>query len=187
MALWMLEELGVPYRLETVDINKGQQKAPAYLKINPMGKVPAVTVNGTVITESPAICLYLSDRYGYGTFAPRIEDPARATYLRWMIFSTAVVEPTLTTHGTKSEISARQAGWGAYEDVLETLRQALAGKTFLLGDDFTAADVALGGQIGWGLFNKNLPEDPILVAYSERIAARPANQKAAALTWGSAA
>ena len=186
-TLWMLEELGTPYRIETVDIGKGDQKAPAYLAINPMGKVPAIAVNGAVITETSAICLYLADRYGYGTFAPRAEDPERGPYLRWMVFSTAVVEPAMALRNAKLDIPARSLGWGAYDDMVTSLLFALGDKPYLLGDRFTALDVALGGTIGWGLYNKMLPEAAPLVAYAARIAERPANKKAGALTFGAAA
>jgi glutathione S-transferase len=181
--LWMLEELGTPYRVETVDIGKGDQKQPGYLAINPMGKVPAVAVNGAVITETTAICLYLADRYGYGTLAPRAEDAGRGPYLRWMVFSTAVVEPAMALRNAKLEIPAHALGWGAYDDMVKSLLFALGDKPYLLGERFTALDVALGGSIGWGLFNKMLPEEPSLVAYAARIAERPANKKAGELTW----
>jgi glutathione S-transferase len=186
-ALWMLEELGCPYRMETVDIGKGEQKAPAYLAINPMGKVPAVAVNGAVVTETPAICLYLADRYGYGTLAPRAEAPERGPYLRWMVFSSAVLEPAMSLRSLAIDVPSRARGWGDYDDVVRSLLFALGDKPYLLGDRFTALDVALGGTIGWGLFNKMLPEEPSLVAYAARIAERPANRKAGALTFGAAA
>ncbi|MBL7099139.1 MAG: glutathione S-transferase [Alphaproteobacteria bacterium] len=93
IPLWMLEELGIPFDIADTDIRKRKHKRPEYLKINPMGKVPALSDDGVVITEAPAICLHLADRYGYGTFAPKIEDPDRGPYLKWMVFSTAVFEP----------------------------------------------------------------------------------------------
>ena len=92
-AFWLLEELGLTFRVETVDITKGEQKSPEYLKINPAGKVPAVSDHGEIITENPAICILMADRYGYGDLAPKIDDPDRAAYLKWMIYATAVVEP----------------------------------------------------------------------------------------------
>ena len=85
-ARWMLEEIGVPYRVETIDIRKGDQKRPDYLRLNPMGKVPALTDGDVVVTENPAICMYLADRYAYGTLAPKIDASERGAYLRWMVF-----------------------------------------------------------------------------------------------------
>ena len=94
-ARWMLGELDLDYAFETVDIRKGDQKRPEYLALNPMGKVPTLRDGGVVVTESVAICLYLADRYGYGTLAPRVEDPARGTYLRWAVFAGTVLEPAI--------------------------------------------------------------------------------------------
>src|ERR1700712_1220691 len=103
MAYWMLEELGVPFDVKTVDIRKGDQKKPAYLKLNPSGKVPTLTDGKVVVSENPAICIYLADRYGYGTLAPRIEYPDRGAYLKWMVYSTAVLEPARAMHGVTLE------------------------------------------------------------------------------------
>jgi glutathione S-transferase len=167
-AIWMLEELGAPYRMETVDIRSGAQKAPDYLRLNPMGKVPTLVVGDSVVTEVPAICLFLADRYGYGGLAPRIDDPDRAAYLRWMVFSTAVLEPAVIIHELKLEAPSHHAGWGGYDDAVRTLVGLLDGRDYVLGD---------------GLFTKQLPEDPALVAYNARLSARPAHAKAVATNW----
>src|ERR1700722_811673 len=90
-AYWMLEELGVPFKVKLVDITKGEQKHPDYLKLNPAGKVPTLTDGEVVVSENPAIAIYLADRYGYGALAPKIDEAARGAYLKWMGFSTAVV------------------------------------------------------------------------------------------------
>lgn len=185
MALWMIEELGVASRLEIVDIRKNEQKSAAYLALNRMGKVPVVTVNGVVITETPAICTYLADRYSYGQLAPKLEDPERAPYLRWMAYSTGVVDPGLTARALKLDAPSHVVGWGDYGAIVETLLTALRGKDYLFGARFTAADVALGGVIIWGMYGRTLPNDPVLEAYAARLQARPANRKAAALSFGS--
>lgn len=182
-AIWMLEELGAPYRMETVDIRSGAQKAPAYLRLNPMGKVPTLVVGDSVVTEVPAICLFLADRYGYGTLAPRIDDPDRAAYLRWMVFSTAVLEPATIIHELKLEAPSHHAGWGGYDDAVRTLVGLLDGRDWVLGDRFSAADVAIGAQVSVGLFTRQLPDDPVLVAYNARIGARPAHASAVATNW----
>jgi glutathione S-transferase len=124
-ARWMLEELGVPYRVETVDIRKGAQKAPEYLLLNPMGKVPTLTDGDAVVTETAAICLYLADRYGYGVLAPRIEDAERAAFLRWTVFSTAVLEPAYQTKAAGVDLPAYHHGWGDLDSALRTVRLAL--------------------------------------------------------------
>jgi glutathione S-transferase len=182
-AIWMLEELTVPYKVETLDIRAGAQKTPDYLRLNPMGKVPTLVVGDGVVTEVPAICIFLADRYGYGTLAPKVEDPERATYLRWMVFATAVVEPALILRQLKLEASAFHAGWGAYEDVIDSLVSLLEGRNYVLGDRFSAADVAIGAQISVGLFTKQLPDLPALVDYNARLSARSAHQKSVAINW----
>src|SRR5580698_5063574 len=92
-VVWMLEELGTPYELRFVDILKGEQKAPEFIARNAMGKIPLVVDGDIVVTESAAIGLYLADRYAYGRLAPKVDDPARATYLRWSFFAPSVIEP----------------------------------------------------------------------------------------------
>jgi len=180
-ARWMLEELGVAYRVHAVDIRAGEQKSPDYLRLNPMGKVPTLTDGELVVTETAAICLYLADRYGYGTLAPQVEDALRAAYLRWAVFSTAVLEPAYQT--TALGLPAFRHGWGDLDSALNTVRQALAPGPWLLGETFTAADVALGAALTVGLFTKQIPDDPVLGVYNQRLAARPAYQAASAATW----
>ena len=147
-AYWMLEELGVPFDVRDVDIRKGEQKKPEYLKLNPSGKVPTLTDGPVVVSENPAIGIYLADRYGYGTLAPRIEDPDRGPYLKWMVFSTAVVDPIASLHEAKIDLPGYGFSFGTFDDMVQVLLSALSGKKYLLGERFTAADVVLGGQIG---------------------------------------
>lgn len=183
VALWMLEELGVPFETVTLDLRKGDQKKPEYLAINPMGKVPALTDGPVTVSENPAIGLYLADRYGYATLAPRIEDPERGTYLKWSIFSTAVLEPALSTRELGSKLPSVQVGWGNYDTVVDVLTKALEGREWLLDRGFSAADVMLGATIAFGLYNKLLPEHAPLTEYNARLMARPAYQRATEKTW----
>jgi glutathione S-transferase len=182
-AWWMLEELGLPYRLVKLDLKAGDQKDAAYLAINPMGKVPAITDGAVVVTENPAICLYLADRYSPGVLAPAFDDPARGAYLRWAVFSTAVLEPAVYAHATGAAANGFGVGWGDFEAVRQALDQAVTPGPWLLGERFTAADVALGANIAVALFNKMLPETPALAAYNERLTARRAYKAAGALCW----
>jgi len=183
IARWALEELGVPYRVEITDIRFGQQKAAEYLRINPMGKVPALSDHGAIVTEAPAICLYLADRYGYGTLAPRIESPLRGPYFRWTTFSTAVAEPALWLEPTDDPAYARGVGWGDRKTVLALLENLLAQGPWVLGEQFTAADIALGGILSMAHYNNKVPHTPVFNAYVERLAARPACTRAAEATW----
>ncbi|MBV9903340.1 MAG: glutathione S-transferase family protein, partial [Alphaproteobacteria bacterium] len=175
IAHWMLLELGVPYEVVDTDIRTGMQKAPAYLKLNPMGKVPTLVDDGVVVTELPAICLHLADKYGYGTLAPKIEDPMRGTYLRWTVFSTTTFEPAAYL-GTSDAKEARGVGWGTQKAMLDTLERALTPGPWLLGDRFSAADIALGGVFSIAYFNKRFPARPVFDAYYQRLSERPANK-----------
>jgi len=183
IAWWMLEELGVRFDVETVDIRSGRQKAPAYLAVNPAGKVPALRDGDAVVVETPAICIYLADRYGYGSLAPKIEHPDRGQYLRWMVYSSAVVDPVAELHAAQMDMPGSFAGFGAYDDMVRVLEQHLATHRYLVGDDFTAADVALGGAISMLLYNKKLPQSAALIDYNARLTCREAYHRAADATW----
>src|SRR5688500_9094211 len=112
-TLWALEEAGVPYELRFVDIMKGEQKNPDVVRLNPMGKLPTLVDGDTAVTEAAAIALYLADRYAYGRLAPKVDDPARATYLRWSFFSPSVVEPGAMAKMQNWTFKEGQAGWGS--------------------------------------------------------------------------
>jgi len=182
VPLWLLHELGVPHRREDTDIRSRKHKDPAYLAINPMGKVPALKDGDVIVTEVPAINLYLADRYGYGTLAPRIEDPRRGPYLKWCVFATAVLEPAAwLPPGTEED--AYHVGWGHRDTVMAILDRTLSGQPYLLGDTFTAADVTLGGIFMMAWFNKKIPDLPSFAAYNHRLSERPAAKRAAEITW----
>jgi glutathione S-transferase len=177
-VVWMLEEAGVPYELRFVDIMKGEQKAAELLALNPMGKLPTLLDGDTVVTESAAIGLYLADRYAPGRLAPAPDDPARATYLRWSFFAPSVIEPGALAKAANWEFKPAQAGWGDHESMLRAMESAVTGREFLLGDRFSMADVIFGGTVRFMLRFKMLEARPAFVAYSERLAARPALQRA---------
>ena len=177
-ALWMLEEVGQPYELRFIDVMKGEQKTPDFLAINPMGKVPALTDNGQVITESAAICLYLADRYALGRLAPACDQPERGAYLRWSLFAPSVIEPGLMANVNKWEFKAAQAGWGALETMLDTMEAAIGQGPWLLGEQFTAADVIMGSIVRLGLRFQILPVRSAFTRYAERLGERPAVKRA---------
>ena len=182
-AYWMLEELGVSFSVKTIDIQKGEQKSPGYLKLNPAGKVPTLTDGAVVVSENPAIAIYLADRYGYGTLAPRIEDPDRGPYLKWMVFSTAVVDPVATLHKNKIDLPGFDFSFGAFDDMVGVVTGVLKDRNFLLGDRFSGADVVLGGTLARLMYQKVLPETPELIDYRDRLTQRDAFHRAADATW----
>lgn len=184
-AYWMLEELGLSFNVKTIDIRKGEQKAAAYLKLNPAGKVPTLTDGEVVVSENPAIAIYLADRYAYGTLAPRIEEAARGPYLKWMVFSTAVVDPVATLHERKIDLPGFDFSFGAFDDMVGVLTGVLKDRQYLLGERFSAADVVLGGTLSRLLHRKVLPESPVLLDYNDRLTAREAFHRAADATWPS--
>ena len=177
-ARWMLEEVGVAYDIELVDISAGLPAGSDYVRINPMGKVPALRHGDMIVTETAAICCYLADAFPEAQLAPTIDDPRRGPYLKWLFYGPSCVEPALTQKALGwPEARRGMLGWGSYDDVVEVLRSAVADKTYLLGEQFTAADVVIGGGIRWGIGFKLLPELPEFTAYAARLEQRAALQR----------
>ncbi|MBC7173697.1 MAG: glutathione S-transferase family protein [Polyangiaceae bacterium] len=177
-VVWMLEEVGAPYELRYVDLMKGEQKAPAFLALNSMGKLPVITDGDTVVSESAAVGLYLADRYAPGTLAPALDDPARGTYLRWSLFAPSVLEPGSLAKARGWTFEASNAGWGEHTTMLDAMEAALQHPPFLLGARFTMADVIFGGTVDYMLRFDMLEKRPAFTGYVERLAARPAYQRA---------
>lgn len=176
----MLEEVGCPYQLSYVDLAAGQQRTAEFRKLNPMGKLPVLADGETVVTESAAIGMYLADRYSYGTLSPKVEDPQRGAYLRWICFAPAVIEPGAYAKGANWEYRASQAGWGEYENMLNAVESALGNGPWILGERFTMADVIFGGTVRYMLRFKMLEPRPVFLEYVERLSARPASKIAEA-------
>jgi glutathione S-transferase len=179
VAMWMLEELGEPYETELLSLRNGDQRKPAFLAINPMGKVPVIDDGGVIVSEVAAICCYLADAYPKAALAPSIGDKLRGPYLKWLFYAPSCIEPAIIDKAMNRPPPPRStAGWADYDTVVEVLRDA-AGKAspYLLGERFTAADVVVGSSIRWGMQFKLLPELPELVAYTKRLAERPALQR----------
>jgi glutathione S-transferase len=183
-VLWLLEELGLGYRSEIISL-ADWRRPERLLEITPSGKVPAVVDGEVVVTEAPAICLYLADRYGLGSLAPKPDEPDRGPYLKWMVWSTAVLEPARELQLTTVVPPKNDwgVGWPKWELVLKELADAVEHRQWLLGERFSAADVMLGSVLSIGLFCEMIPPMPALVAYNERLSDRPANQRAGQLNW----
>ena len=178
-GIWMLEESGIDYEMELVDIRaENRDDSPEFLAASPMGKVPAIVDGDVAMAESAAICTYVADRYNLGTLAPALDDPDRGKYLYWMFYTPAVVEPAMSEKFNQVEANRYRSGWGDFDLMIETWDSALDGREWILGDKFTAADVMLGSSaIFLSAFNM-LPETRNIGAYGERCIARAANQRA---------
>ena len=177
----LLEELGVPFDLHVLNFKKGEQRAPAYLAINPMGKVPAIRHGDALITEQPAVFLYLADLYPEAKLAPLIGDPLRGPYLRWMVYYGSCFEPALVDKSMQRAPAAPSTcPYGDFDTMLKTLTDQLEQGPYLLGDTFSAADVLWGTALNWTTMFKLVPELPVIRAYIDRVLARPAMQRAAA-------
>ena len=177
-ARTLLEELGVPYELRVLDMKAGEQRQPAYLAINPMGKVPAVKHGDALITEQVAIFLYLADLYPEAGLAPPIGDPLRGPYLRWMVYYASCFEPAMTDRALKHDPAPpSMCPYGDYDTMLKTLLDQLARGPYILGERFSAADVLWGTALTWMTGFKLLPELPAVMAYIGRVNARPSIAK----------
>lgn len=175
----MLEELGVPFDLVTLDLQRNEQRSDEYLAINPMGKVPAIRHEGVLITEQPAILMYLADLYPDKHLAPPIDDPLRGTYLRWMVFYGSCFESAIMDLSQKREpMPAIACAYGDYDSVMRVIAAQLKRGPWLLGDRFTAADVLWGGALNYGMMFKLVPEWPVFRDYVERVQSRPAIRRA---------
>lgn len=180
-TLLLLEEIGVPYDLQVLNMKADEQRAAPYTAINPMGKVPAVVHDGALITEQAAIFIYLADLYPRSRLAPALGDPLRGPYLRWMVFYGSCFEPALIDRAQKREPApAKSSPYGDYDTTLNTLTQQLARGRYLLGETFTAADVLWGTALTWTTQFKLVPALPVIQTYIDRVNARPAVARARA-------
>jgi glutathione S-transferase len=179
-SIWALEEAGQPYELKVVQILQGEQKKAPLLEINPMGKLPTLVDGDVVVTEAAAIALYLADRYAPGRLAPALDSPQRGTYLRWSFFAPSVIEPAVMAKLSGWQVKDFSAGWGTYEAMIAAGESAVARGPFLLGEQFSMADVVFGGLLRFLIGFKQVEPTPLFSAYIERLDDRPAFQRAEA-------
>lgn len=178
IAHWMLEEIGEPFDIKVLDLQAGENRQPAYLAVNPMGKVPALDHDGVVITEAAAICCYLADRFPRAGLNVPIDDPRRGPYLKWLFFGPSVIEPVILERALKREPGPRgMVGWGEYDTVMDIVARAVDRGPYLLGEQFTAADVVIGSGLRWGMFTGGIPKRDEFLRYAERLEQRPALQR----------
>jgi glutathione S-transferase len=180
-TLTLLEELGVPYRLEIVNLKTGAQHEPAFQKVNPMGKVPAIRHGDAVVTEQVAVYLYLADLFPEAGLAPVLTDPLRGPYLRWLAFYGSSFEPAIIDRSQKREPAPRaMSPYGDFDTMFRTLTTQLEGGPYMLGPRFLALDVLWGTALGWITHFGLIPAVPAIKSYVDRVNARPAFAKARA-------
>ena len=180
IARWMLEEVGQPYETEVLDFAT-TMKTPGYLAINPMGKVPALRHGDAVVTEAAAICAYLADAFPQAKLAPPPGDRLRAPYYRWMFFAAGPIEAAVSNKALGFQVPREREGmmgYGTVERVMKTLEDALSNKDYLVGDSFTAADLYVCSQIGFGMMFGTIDKRPAFQKYWQRLSARPAAARA---------
>ncbi len=178
----LLDELGADYRLVALNAKAGEHRKPAYMAVNPMGKVPAIVHDGALVTEQGAIYLYLADCFPAAGLAPSIGDPLRGPYLRWLFFYGSAFEPALVDRAMQRDAGGvAMSPYGSFDTMMGTLVAQLGHGPFLLGERFTAADVLWGtALVGWMRF-KLVPEQPDIAGYVERVGARPSMARVRAL------
>jgi glutathione S-transferase len=182
IVLWMLEELGQPYDIKLIKLSAGDNLKADYLAINPMGKVPALKHGDTVITEVAAICTYLADEFPQAKLNVPVGTPKRGLYLKWLFFGPGCMEPAVIDRAAPRKEEARRAmlGYGDFDTTMNVVAKAVERGPWLMGEQFTAADVVIGSNIRWGTMFKLIPERKEFTDYAARIAARPAAKRAEA-------
>jgi glutathione S-transferase len=177
---WMLEEVGEPYDVHLLNLSKGENRAADHLAVNPMGKVPALRDGDVVITENAAICTYLADAFPKAGLSVPIGDPRRGIYLKWLFFGPTCIESAITdrAHPRKEEPRRGALGYGDFETTMDVTEKGVSAARYLMGEQFTAADVVIGSALRWGMMFKLLPERPEFVAYVGRLGEREALKRA---------
>lgn len=181
---WLLEELNIPYKLQAVDLFAGEGESETHKSIHPLGAVPAMEVDGEVMLESGAICYWLADYFTEHGLAPSLDNSKRIKYNQWMFFAQATLEPQpwlVIMHSKILNESSRVEDivpWALerHNKVLKMLNQTLEANAYLLGDEFSAADVMVGSVLM--MLPETLAKYPALVLYTQKLRERPAYQKA---------
>jgi len=179
-TLMLLEELGAQYDIHVMNLGEGEQRQPAYLKVNPMGKVPAIEHLGGLVTERPAIFTYLADLFPEAGLAPGLGDPLRGPYLRWLAFYGSCFEPAVMDRFMKHEPApVSTCPYGDFDTVMDMLEAQLATGPWMFGERFTAADILWASALDWTMRFGIVPRRDVFEAYVARLMARPAICRAA--------
>lgn len=176
--LWLMEELGVPYEIEQVDIRQEGGVPESYRKVQPNKKVPAIEHDGVVVTERGAIAIYLGDAFPQAGLAPKVGDKDRAAYLTWLVYADSVFDPAVAARAQNWTYLANSFSFGSFEDMVGNVERRLQASPYIAGDRFTAADVAMAGNIAYVMQQKWLPEKQAFVDYVARATDRPAAKRA---------
>ncbi|MGH6673829.1 MAG: glutathione S-transferase family protein [Xanthobacteraceae bacterium] len=180
VARWMIEEIGQPYRTEILDYVSAM-KAPDYLAINPMGKVPSLRHGDTIVTETAAICAYLADAFPQAGLAPPPGDRLRGSYYRWLFFTAGPVEAAVSNQALGFVVPQdreRMMGYGTIAQVMDTLEAAVSRSEYLVGNSFTAADLYVGSHLGFGMMFGTIEKRPAFERYWQRVSGRTACKRA---------
>ncbi|WP_375410653.1 glutathione S-transferase family protein [uncultured Methylobacterium sp.] len=181
-VLTLLEELGADYEIRTLDLKAGEHRAPAFLSVNPLGKVPAIRHGDVVVTEQAAIFIYLADLYPEAKLAPALDDPLRGPYLRWLVLYGSSFEPAVVDRSMKREPGPQaMSPYGTYDAVMDLLTAQLRKGPYLFGKRITAADVLWATALGWTTSLKLVPPNLELLRYVERFRTRSAVARAEAI------
>ena len=180
VVLWMLEEIGEPFNLHV--LKRGENREPDYLAINPMGKVPALRHGDAIITEGAAICCYLADAFPQAKLNIPIGDPRRGPYLKWLFFNPGAIEPAIMDRAFKrAEEAPRQSlPYGDFDTTMNVVAHAVTPGPFLMGEQFTAADVVIGSGLRWATVFNLIPPRQEFADYVARFIDRPAAKRATA-------
>ena len=181
----VLEELGVPYELIRLDLSKGEHKTPEYLKIHPLGKVPALQDGDAIFLESVAICMYLADKFPEKKLAPALDSPARGHYYQWLLYAASTLEPLIGTvfvntirQPENKDLPATKDAQQGFATCAAMLEAALQEGPFLLGEQFSVADIIMGSMLAWARAIKLVEAHPNITAYLSRVTSRPSFQAA---------
>jgi glutathione S-transferase len=178
----LLEELGAPYDLHVLNMKAGEQRRPAYLAINPLGKVPAIRHGKALVTEQVAIYIYLADLFPQAGLTPALDDPRRGPYLRWIAYYGSSFEPALIDKFMKREPTPiPHSPYADYDTMLGALETQLAQGPYLFGEQITAADILWGIALNWTMMFGLVPKNDVFTGYAERISSRPAFRRISAI------
>jgi len=177
--LWMLEEMNQPFEIVPIDIRDADSRAnPEFRAASPMSKVPAIADGDVMLADSAAIALYLADRYPDAQLAPGIEHPQRGRYLYWMTYTPGVIEPAMAEKFNRWEVNPGSSGWGNFDLMIKTLENGLDDQPWILGEQFSAADILIGSSMYFVRLFGIMPDSQRLDDYIDRCLARPAYQRA---------